>query len=73
MTETTDEITEFDAVEEDILEATVSDGTTYEFPASHLPQLKGMFDSLEIDGAEVPEFNGTSENFRERVSADGSE
>ncbi|WP_226043375.1 hypothetical protein [Natrinema sp. DC36] len=65
-----DDITEFEAAAEDTLEVTVSDGTTYEFPASHLPALKGMFESLEIDGAEVPEFNGTAENFRERVSGE---
>ncbi|ELY68914.1 hypothetical protein [Natrinema versiforme] len=63
-----DDITEFEAVEEDRLEMTVSDGTTYEFPVSHAPELKAMFGDLEIDGAEVPDIEWSGENFRERAA-----
>lgn len=63
-----DDITEFDAAEEATFEMTVSDGTTYEYPESHLPELKAMFGDLEIDGAEIPDIEWSGENFRERAS-----
>ncbi|WP_226042730.1 hypothetical protein [Natrinema sp. DC36] len=48
---------------EDMIEFSVAE-TEYEFPKSHIPALKALFESIEIEGADEPDIEWSANGVR---------